>query len=89
VTGVVAGITMNTAALIEKIEDLPRDEREAVEGFVAQGQANALNALHPRRSAPEAEAIMERVRARRESIFRRRGLLDSAAILRDVREHGE
>jgi hypothetical protein len=32
---------------------------------------------------------MERVRARRESVFRRRGLLDSAAILRDVREHGE
>ena len=32
--------------------------------------------------------IMERVRVRRESILRRRGLLDSTAILRDVREHG-
>ena len=42
--------------------------------------------MSPRR---EAEALMERVRARRESIFRRRGLLDSGAILRDVRERGE
>jgi hypothetical protein len=72
---------MNTAALIEKIGALARDEREAVERFVDR--------LRARRSAPEADGLMERVRARRESIFRRRGLLDSAAILRDVREHRE
>ncbi len=80
---------MDAAALIEKIEALPRDEREAVERFVARGQAGALDGLRARRSAPEADGLMERVRARRESIFRRRGLLDSAAILRDVRERGE
>ena len=45
--------------------------------------------MSPRRSAPEADGLMERVRALRESIFQRRGLLDSAAILRDVRERGE
>lgn len=71
---------MNTAALIEKIEALPRDEREEAEKFV--------DALRARRKVSEASSLMERVRVRRESILRRRGLLDSAAILRDVREHG-
>ena len=33
---------MHTAALIEKIGALARDEREAVERFVARGQAGAL-----------------------------------------------
>jgi len=72
---------MNTAALIEKIEALPREEREAVERF--------LDGLRDRRPAPEADGLMERVRARRERIFQRRGWLDSGAILRDLREHGE
>ena len=72
---------MNTAALLEKIEALPRAEREEAAKFI--------DALSARRSAPEADGLMERVRARRESIFGRRGLLDSAAILGDVREHGE
>ena len=71
---------MNTAALIEKIESLPRDEREEAEKFV--------DALRARRKASEASSLMERVRVRREGILRRRGLLDSTAILRDVREHG-
>ena len=72
--------TMNTAELIEKIEALPRDEREEAEKFV--------DSLRARRLVSEARSLMERVRVRRESVLRRRGLLDSTAILRDVREHG-
>ena len=74
------GNAMNTAELIEKIEALPRNEREEAEKFV--------DSLRARRSASEARSLMERVRVRRESVLRRRGLLDSTAILRDVREHG-
>ena len=77
-----------STALIAKIEALPRDEREEAEKFVPQGQAGALDSLRARRKASEASSLMEQVRVRRESILRRRGLLDSTAILRDVREHG-
>ena len=55
---------------------------------VAQGaKAKHFHVVTPR-SGPAGETQMERVRVRHESILRRRGLLDSTAILREVPEHG-
>ena len=71
---------MNPAALVEKIEALPSDKREAAEKYV-----DGLRTPTPR---PDTDRLMERARARREVILRRRGRLDSSGILRDVREHG-
>lgn len=56
-------------------------------GEILRGDTS-VDALRSSRPAFQGSGLLARVRSRREDILRRRGLLDSAAILRDAREHG-
>lgn len=71
---------MTSKALIDKIDALPPEKREALERYVEQ------------LSAPGAAASDEwlvRVREHRERLRQEYGLIDSASVLREMREDGE
>lgn len=79
---------MTKEALIEKIENLGPEKRAEVERFVeGLGRNEKVEEPKPARDLP-ADTLIERVRARRERLFREHGLVDTSDILREIREEG-
>lgn len=76
---------MTKEALIEKIENLAPEKRAEVERFLEKlGRNEKVEELKP--GSPDT--LIERVRGRRERLFREHGLVDTSDILREIREEG-
>jgi len=74
-------------ALIEKIESLPPEKKAEVEDFVER--LASLPQAEPKAHAKDAKkALIARIRARREQIFKERGLFDLLPLIREFRETG-
>lgn len=79
---------MASKSLIDKIEALPAEKKAEVEDFVEflarRGAADSPGSA-PKRFSDET---LERMRERRERLFKEHGYFDSLSILRDLRENG-
>jgi thioesterase domain-containing protein len=78
---------MTKQALLEKIESLSPEKRAEVEELVERlAQSRPATAQAPTTDA--RQALIARIRARREQIFQERGLLDLQPVIREFRETG-
>ena len=75
-----------TRTLIEKIEALPPEKKAEVEDFVESLESRPTQQPE---TGPASDQLLERVRARRERLLEEHGLVDSSAILQQLREEGE
>jgi hypothetical protein len=74
---------MASKTLIERIEQLPPDKRAELESLVE----SLASPTRPRgNSFPPG--LTERIKARREALFREHGYFDTLPIIQELREHG-
>lgn len=81
---------MASRSLIDKIEALPPEKKAEVEDFVEfltrrRGPSGRPETPPVKRFPDE---ILERMRERRERLFKEHGYFDTLPILRDLRENG-
>lgn len=83
---------MNAAmkTLVEKIEALPPEKKAEVEDFVEflARRAGASESPHPSATKTFSDDLLERIKQRRERLFREHGGFDTLTILRELREDG-
>lgn len=80
---------MSSRTLIDKIEALPPAKKAEVEDFVeflVRRGASEGQGSPPAKRFPDE--ILERMRLRRERLFKEHGYFDTTSILRDLRENG-
>jgi hypothetical protein len=79
-----------TKSLLERIEALPPDKKAEVEDFVEflARRAKPSETTHTPLAKTFPDDLLERIRRRRERIFREHGDLDTITILRELRENG-
>jgi hypothetical protein len=83
---------MNVAmkSLLERIEALPPDKKAEVEDFVEflARRAKPEGTTHAALTKTFPDDLLERIKRRRERIFREHGNLDTLTILQELRQHG-
>lgn len=72
---------MSTKTLIDKIDSLPPEKRAEVERFVDRLAGSAPEGATP-------GELVARIEARRQRLFKERGLFDSVPLIREFRETG-
>lgn len=77
---------MSTKTLIAKIDSLPPEKRAEVESFV-----DRLAGSPPEKATASGAIpgeLVVRIEARRQRLFKERGLFDSVPLIREFRETG-
>jgi hypothetical protein len=74
---------MMSKSLVERIDALSPDKKAEVESFV-----EGLERSESRMPKALPDELLDRIKARREKLFREHGLFDSLPILRELRDSG-
>jgi hypothetical protein len=74
---------MMSKSLVERIDALSPDKKAEVESFV-----EGLERSESRMTKAFPDELLDRIKARRERLFREHGLFDSLPILRELRDSG-